>query len=247
MSSKKKGSRKRTKHPIQTGAGASNHGTKPRCVQINRRTETTCLDMNVRQWPFALAKIQSSGKRILFCKAMAVQMAGMDTKAMFFRPPPGLESFGPGNMLLATPTLDTKEEPEAECCISAVSTAPSSPAGSFHPQVLSSIAAGKGPLQLQLQEMVPEEPASLPWPSLGSAAHALGLCKPCDFQHRTSCRAGYKCQFCHLCPAGENRRRKKQKQAAAKLCRRMEQAGIAAPTVTELVATLKWVEKADSC
>ena len=69
MLSKKKGSRKRIEHPIQTGAGANNHGTKPRCVLINRRTETTCLDIYVRQWPFALAKIQSSGKRILFCKA----------------------------------------------------------------------------------------------------------------------------------------------------------------------------------
>lgn len=28
----------------------------------------------------------------------------------------------------------------------------------------------------------------MPWPSLGSATHALGICKPCDFQHRTSCR-----------------------------------------------------------
>ena len=61
------------------------------------------------------------------------------------------------------------------------------------------------PIQLQLHEMVPEaffktallvaeqllygqDSGSMLWPSLGSATHALGICKPCDFQHRTSCR-----------------------------------------------------------
>ena len=33
-----------------------------------------------------------------------------------------------------------------------------------------------------------QDSSTMPWPSLGSATHALGICKPCDFQHRTSCR-----------------------------------------------------------
>eukprot|EP00438_Fugacium_kawagutii_P007198 Skav206552 [mRNA] locus=scaffold547:95118:96060:- [translate_table: standard] len=69
----------------------------------------------------------------------------------------------------------------------------------------------------------------MPWPSLGSATHHLGICKPCDFQHRTSCRhwgwAGFKCQFCHLCPPGENRRRKKQKQVRNRSRLLMKKAG----------------------
>jgi len=140
-------------------------------------------------------------------------------------------------------TLGDAKDPEDGCTTSTDSTAPSSPASSYNPgQVLQSIAsAAKVPIQLHLEQMVPEDaPQTPPWPSLGSATHALGICKPCDFQHRTSCRAGYKCQFCHLCPPGENRRRKKQKQAAAKLCRRMEAAGVEAPTVTEIIANLKW-------
>jgi len=172
----------------------------------------------------------------------------MQREGRCFRPPPGLECFGPGFPSNSTTVTcgDLKDTEASDgCTTSTVSTAPSSPASSYHPgQVLQSMATvPKVPIQLQLHEMVPEDSSAMPWPSLGSATHALGICKPCDFQHRTSCRAGYKCQFCHLCPPGENRRRKKQKQAAAKLCRRLEAAGEEAPTVTELIATLRLSEK----
>mmetsp|Transcript_158403 Transcript_158403/g.508118 ORF Transcript_158403/g.508118 Transcript_158403/m.508118 type:complete len:230 (-) Transcript_158403:438-1127(-) len=42
-------------------------------------------------------------------------------------------------------------------------------------------------------------------PSVGSAEHHLGVCRPCDFASRgVECRAGATCQFCHLCGPGES-------------------------------------------
>jgi len=34
-------------------------------------------------------------------------------------------------------------------------------------------------------------------PSIGSAGHHMGLCKPCAFGDY--CRNGAKCEFCHIC------------------------------------------------
>jgi len=42
-------------------------------------------------------------------------------------------------------------------------------------------------------------------PSLGSASHSLGTCKPCAFVSR-GCRAGADCVFCHLCPPSDRKR-----------------------------------------
>lgn len=52
-------------------------------------------------------------------------------------------------------------------------------------------------------------------PSMGSAGHARGLCKPCAFIGRVDkkCTSGIKCTFCHLCSPGEKQRRKKEKMA----------------------------------
>mmetsp|Transcript_36126 Transcript_36126/g.93195 ORF Transcript_36126/g.93195 Transcript_36126/m.93195 type:complete len:262 (-) Transcript_36126:454-1239(-) len=52
-------------------------------------------------------------------------------------------------------------------------------------------------------------------PSVGSAGHHLGLCKPCDFVHRKSCYSGASCKFCHLCGLTENRRHKKENRRRA--------------------------------
>jgi len=47
--------------------------------------------------------------------------------------------------------------------------------------------------------------------TIGSAGHGLGNCKPCAFFHTKGCGNGYQCPFCHLCPAGEKKRRQKTK------------------------------------
>lgn len=59
-------------------------------------------------------------------------------------------------------------------------------------------------------------------PSVGSVGHKLGLCKPCDFIHRGSCRTGPACKFCHLCEPAENRRRRKEKQRYLRAMRDMQ-------------------------
>jgi len=61
-------------------------------------------------------------------------------------------------------------------------------------------------------------------PSLGSAGHFLGLCKPCDFFHRDRCTNDAACKFCHLCGPEEGRRRRKQKQAMVKAAVRWQKA-----------------------
>mmetsp|Transcript_27943 Transcript_27943/g.88793 ORF Transcript_27943/g.88793 Transcript_27943/m.88793 type:complete len:106 (-) Transcript_27943:95-412(-) len=47
-------------------------------------------------------------------------------------------------------------------------------------------------------------------PNIGSKSHYLRLCRPCAFVHKGGCANGWECSFCHLCPAGEKRLRKKE-------------------------------------
>lgn len=53
--------------------------------------------------------------------------------------------------------------------------------------------------------------------SIGSATHDLGQCTPCAFLWKgDGCTKGQSCGFCHLCPPGEVKRRKKEKLASRK-------------------------------
>merc|ERR1712151_94240 len=56
-------------------------------------------------------------------------------------------------------------------------------------------------------------PGSLELPSVGSGGHAAGRCKPCAFIYNKGCGNGIECEFCHLCPPGEKKRRHKEKLA----------------------------------
>lgn len=50
-------------------------------------------------------------------------------------------------------------------------------------------------------------------PSVGSATHAQGQCRPCAWFYKPqSCLNGQACGHCHLCPEGEFRNRKKVKE-----------------------------------
>lgn len=52
-----------------------------------------------------------------------------------------------------------------------------------------------------------------PEKSRGASDHGTGNCKPCAwFHHADGCRHGTDCEFCHLCPNGEIKKRKKEKQ-----------------------------------
>mmetsp|Transcript_88393 Transcript_88393/g.175752 ORF Transcript_88393/g.175752 Transcript_88393/m.175752 type:complete len:246 (+) Transcript_88393:67-804(+) len=50
-------------------------------------------------------------------------------------------------------------------------------------------------------------------PTVGSAGHHSGSCKPCAFAHTKGCENGANCAFCHLCGPGEKKRRQKQRVA----------------------------------
>jgi len=50
-------------------------------------------------------------------------------------------------------------------------------------------------------------------PNVGSMNHRFGTCKPCGFLHkRGGCSNGVDCPFCHLCEAGEKKKRQKIKK-----------------------------------
>merc|ERR1739848_913591 len=60
--------------------------------------------------------------------------------------------------------------------------------------------------------------------SVGSAQHSLGTCKPCAFLWKSDegCQNGTNCNFCHMCPPGEVKRRKKDKLAVRKMVRQFQ-------------------------
>jgi len=52
-------------------------------------------------------------------------------------------------------------------------------------------------------------------PTIGSAQHYAGECKPCAFFWKPSgCSNGVQCTYCHLCDPSERKRRQKEKKAA---------------------------------
>lgn len=75
--------------------------------------------------------------------------------------------------------------------------------------------------------------APLNTPSQGSFLHSMGNCRPCPWFYKPSgCRDGQGCKYCHVCPDGELKFRKKIKQAARRL-------GLMMPTRLKLtLATL---------
>eukprot|EP00928_Gymnodinium_smaydae_P036243 TRINITY_DN2534_c0_g1_i1.p1 TRINITY_DN2534_c0_g1~~TRINITY_DN2534_c0_g1_i1.p1 ORF type:complete len:480 (+),score=37.67 TRINITY_DN2534_c0_g1_i1:107-1441(+) len=55
-------------------------------------------------------------------------------------------------------------------------------------------------------------PGTEEMPSIGSAEHAFGECKPCAFLYTKGCENGALCKFCHICGPGEKKRRQKEKK-----------------------------------
>lgn len=64
----------------------------------------------------------------------------------------------------------------------------------------------------KLQHVSPA-PQSSELPSVGSAGHYAGDCRPCAFMHAKGCSSGRDCTFCHICDVGEKKRRQKEKRA----------------------------------
>jgi hypothetical protein len=120
------------------------------------------------------------------------------------RPPPGLEDVVPDRSADVQPAV-CRDDSESLC----------STAADSHEVESFAACRPEAPEQkpaLQLADTVACGCSALP--SVGSAGHHLGLCKPCDFLHRSAegCKAGQSCKFCHLCGAEENKRRKLAKR-----------------------------------
>jgi len=57
-----------------------------------------------------------------------------------------------------------------------------------------------------------------PVPSKGSALHRSGQCRPCAWMWKPKgCQNAENCEYCHLCPEGELKHRKKLKIAAIRM------------------------------
>jgi len=73
-------------------------------------------------------------------------------------------------------------------------------------------APASAPEELQLAAMGRARQENRPpLPCPGSRHHGRARCKPCAFFHTKGCENGENCGFCHLCEAGEKRRRQKVK------------------------------------
>mmetsp|Transcript_26873 Transcript_26873/g.62378 ORF Transcript_26873/g.62378 Transcript_26873/m.62378 type:complete len:377 (-) Transcript_26873:82-1212(-) len=97
---------------------------------------------------------------------------------------------------------------------SAVSTATSTPCPDvalfLPPPGLTALSDGEESLQEAFPSLPPAQPVEPP--SLGSMLHGSGGCKPCAwFWHPKGCGNGFECTFCHICPPGEIKSRRKLK------------------------------------
>ena len=64
----------------------------------------------------------------------------------------------------------------------------------------------------------PTRPTLEKLPSKGSAFHAQGQCRPCAWMWKPrGCQNADTCEYCHLCPEGELKHRKKLKIAAIRM------------------------------
>lgn len=80
---------------------------------------------------------------------------------------------------------------------------------SFQVQEMESTATP--PTQSSNEVISSVSPGYTLWPE-HEAKHIAGECKPCAYYFKPdSCKWGAKCDFCHLCPAGEIKTRKKEK------------------------------------
>mmetsp|Transcript_76397 Transcript_76397/g.169327 ORF Transcript_76397/g.169327 Transcript_76397/m.169327 type:complete len:501 (-) Transcript_76397:219-1721(-) len=118
---------------------------------------------------------------------------------------------GDGVSSCGTESTDTPAGIESRCLASAGSSWPNSPAQPDQEQACSGSESPEP--ALRLPPGLPAPP--LPPPSLGSALHSSGMCKPCAwFWKPQGCNNGQECLRCHLCPAGTLRALKAAKLAA---------------------------------
>merc|ERR1712032_1361752 len=119
----------------------------------------------------------------------------------------------------AMPDVVHKRAPESSASFAVV---PCSAGASMDAACIPSAAAQRTVLRLD-DVLVEPSLGSPELPTLGSAGHAIGNCKPCAFMYTKGCGNGFDCQFCHLCEPGEKKRRRKEKVDMRRSMRRAQQ------------------------
>eukprot|EP00441_Pelagodinium_beii_P010689 CAMPEP_0197703840 /NCGR_PEP_ID=MMETSP1338-20131121/125641_1 /TAXON_ID=43686 ORGANISM="Pelagodinium beii, Strain RCC1491" /NCGR_SAMPLE_ID=MMETSP1338 /ASSEMBLY_ACC=CAM_ASM_000754 /LENGTH=271 /DNA_ID=CAMNT_0043287739 /DNA_START=53 /DNA_END=868 /DNA_ORIENTATION=+ len=114
---------------------------------------------------------------------------------------------GPAHPMLGNPELNCLPMPPQQLGAYPQEMALGQMANVMQPPVFSEMVS-MPPMPLQ------SAPGSAELPSVGSKDHGTGECKPCAFLHVRGCDNGAMCKFCHLCDAGEKKRRQKAKKAA---------------------------------
>mmetsp|Transcript_127708 Transcript_127708/g.208052 ORF Transcript_127708/g.208052 Transcript_127708/m.208052 type:complete len:216 (-) Transcript_127708:220-867(-) len=75
---------------------------------------------------------------------------------------------------------------------------------------------------LELSHLLATDSRSADLPSVGSAGHHAGTCKPCGFFHTRGCTDGAACSFCHICPHGTIERQRKEKRHLVRALQRKQ-------------------------
>lgn len=85
-----------------------------------------------------------------------------------------------------------------------------------HGHSMPNMMPSMSPMSPSLYSMLMPPVGSLP--SMGSAVHGSGKCKPCAwFWKQRGCLNGQECGHCHICPDGEIKSRRLEKVAAMRL------------------------------
>jgi len=129
--------------------------------------------------------------------------------------PPASSSASCGQSSETCSTADTTEEPPSP----QITPVAAAPCLSMHHSAaeaeLLAQDSPETPVFLDLSAAIGSPPglSLVECPTVGSADHHLGLCKPCDFVGRGfDCRMGADCKFCHLCGPAERKMRKAQRR-----------------------------------
>lgn len=90
--------------------------------------------------------------------------------------------------------------------------------GDFDSPPTSGGAQGVQPGMVGMPPFVPGPLGMVAPPSRGSQFHGTGKCRPCAWFHKPQgCQSEQSCSYCHLCPEGELKSRKKLKVAAMRM------------------------------
>lgn len=130
---------------------------------------------------------------------------------------PAIQPDRPPQQCQPMPLMPPPPPPEVAPMVFSAAAVPPPPPMSAEPGV-------NAVLKVSLAEAIPEpEVGTRELPTLGSAGHRQGTCKPCAFLHTKGCNSGKDCTFCHLCEPGEKKRRQKEKKEMRKEMIRMQQ------------------------